>query len=286
MATTTLEGFRAYLGRFGLQPGTVAIYVHHAKRATEDGGWIERLKRGAPKTRRLVRAVARRWADYARDPKLREELSEFRLPPPRRAKEKVPVDPQPLQRLMLEVRAAKDLTPALRAVLGMMAYRGFRDADVLRMRRTQIVSALATGRLSFAAKGRRYLEFTVLKTFKPWLELLAHERDWETVAHLLVPTSKDEEARIQSAARKVQRALGRLGARCGIDGLHPHRLRRTYAVTFLRAHAGDAEAMPKLMEHMQWANLSTAMQYVDHVRGEAIDRVAETMFDLPDEGRP
>ncbi|MCC7024620.1 MAG: tyrosine-type recombinase/integrase [Thermomicrobiales bacterium] len=282
---TTLDGFRTYLGRFGLQPGTVAIYVHHAKRATEDGGWIERLKRGAPKTRRLVRAAARRWADYAVDPALREALGEFRLPPPRRAKEKVPVDAQPLQRLMLEVRAAKDLTPPMRAVIGLMAYRGFRDADVLRMQRAQIVSALVTGRLSFVAKGRRYLEFTVLKTFKPWLELLAHERGWDTVAHLLVPTSKDEEVRLQSAARKVQRQLKRLGGRCGIDGLHPHRLRRTYAVTFLRAHAGDAEALPKLMEHMQWANLSTAMQYVDHVRGEAIDRVAESMFEPPVEER-
>lgn len=283
---TTLEGFRTYLGRFGLQPGTVAIYVHHAKRATEDGGWIERLKRGAPKTRRLVRAVARRWADYARDPKLREELSEFRLPPPRRAKEKVPVDPEPLQRLMLEVRAAKDLTPPMRAVLALMAYRGFRVGDVLRMKRSQVVSALATGRLSVETKGRRFLEFTVLRTFRLWLELLANDRGWETVAHLLVPTSKDEETRVQSAARKVQRHLHELGQRCGIESLHPHRLRRTYAVAFQRALRGDAESLPKLMEHMQWANLSTAMQYVDHVRGEAIDRVAETMFDPPDPARP
>lgn len=282
---TTLDDFRAYLGRFGLQPGTVAIYVHHAKRATEDGGWIERLKRGAPKTRRLVRAVARRWADYARDPKLREEIAEFRLPPPRRAKEKVPVDPQPLERLMREVRADPALTPPMRAVLGLMAYRGFRVGDVLRMKRTQVVSALATGRLSIETKGRRFLEFSVLKTFRPWLELLAHERGWETVAHLLVVDSQDEETRVQSAARKVQRAIRALGQRCGIEHLHPHRLRRTYAVAFQRALRGDAESLPKLMEHMQWANLSTAMQYVDHVRGEAIDRVAESMFDPPAEER-
>lgn len=282
---TTLDDFRAYLGRFGLQPGTVAIYVHHAKRATEDGGWIERLKRGAPKTRRLVRAVARRWADYTRDPKLREEIAEFRLPPPRRATEKVPVDPQPLERLMREVRADPALTPPMRAVLGLMAYRGFRVGDVLRMKRTQVVSALATGRLSIETKGRRFLEFSVLKTFRPWLELLAHERGWETVAHLLVVDSQDEETRVQSAARKVQRAIRALGQRCGIEHLHPHRLRRTYAVAFQRALRGDAESLPKLMEHMQWANLSTAMQYVDHVRGEAIDRVAESMFDLPAEER-
>lgn len=282
---TTLAGFGEYLGRFGLQPGTIAIYVHHAKHALDDG-WIARLKRGAPKTRRLVRAAARRWADYARDPKLREELSEFRLPPPRRAKEKVPVDPQPLQRLMQEVRATTALTPALRAILGLMAYRGFRVGDVLRMQRTQVVSALATGRLSIETKGRRFLEFSVLRTFRPWLELLAHERGWETVAHLVVPTSRDEETRVQSAARKVQRHLRALGQRCGVESLHPHRLRRTYAVAFQRALRGDAESLPKLMEHMQWANLSTAMQYVDHVRGEVIDRVAEAMFDPPPDARP
>jgi len=77
----------------------------------------------------------------------------------------------------------------------------------------------------------------------------------------------------------VERVVAAYGADLGIEDLHPHRLRRTYAVAYLRANKGDPEALINLQQHMQWAGIATAMEYVNHLRGREIDAVAETLFD-------
>ena len=80
-------------------------------------------------------------------------------------------------------------------------------------------------------------------------------------------------------SRAVERNLVRLGVRAGIYDLYPHRLRRTYAVQYLRALKGDPEALMKLTQHMQWASMATAMEYVDHARGDELDAAAYKLFD-------
>jgi hypothetical protein len=42
---------------------------------------------------------------------------------------------------------------------------------------------------------------------------------------------------------------------------------------------GDPEAMVKLTQHMQWASMATAMEYIDHARGDELDVYAERIFE-------
>jgi integrase len=274
-----LDGYRAYLNEFGLSEGTIDIYVHQMRRAIQQGGAVARLKSElAPKTKRLVRAAARHWADWQEDKKLRRELDRIRLPAARRQKAKVPLPREVMLNFMREVERDPRLSPALRAVIGLMAFRGFRDGDVLRMQRHEIAAALKHGTLAYEAKGKRRLEFQVIRTYRRWLELLHSLPKWHVVDELIA-TSPTPKGRRKQAARNVQRAMRRIGKRLGIEGLHPHQLRRTYCVEYLRALKGDPEALMKLKEHMQWANVATAMEYVDHLRGKALDAVAETLFE-------
>lgn len=276
------KGFRAYLGEFGLSDGTLEKYVATANLAALDGGWIARLKSRdlAPKTKRLIRAAARHWADWQDDSGLRAQLKRLRLPAPRRVTAKVPLPEAEYKRLL---KALGDWTgppkdPAMRAVIAIMAYRGLRVGDVLRLRRQEVSSALTKGVLAFQAKGERRLEFAMIRTYRSWLEVLHDQPRWQRVCDLIAPRGEPEE-RQETAGRKVRRALADLGVELGIDNLHPHRLRRTYAVAYLRANKGDPEAMVNLTVHMQWAGIATAMEYVNHARGRELDAVAETLFD-------
>ncbi len=272
--------FRAYLEEFGLAETTLDKYASVAKRTLAAGGWIAELKTDlAPKTKRLVRAVARHWADFAADDKLRQSLKRLRLPAPRRQTAKVPLTRKDLFRVIDDVRADREIDPPARAAILLMAYRGFRTGDVLRMKRTEVVAALSQGVLAYEGKGRRRLEFTVLENFRQQLQVLADQPRWTRVDELISPAAGTATQRRAAASRRIQRTLARTGKRLGIEGLHPHRLRRTFSVEYLKANKGDPEAIMKLVEVMQWSGIATAMEYVNHARGAERDRVAETMFD-------
>jgi len=133
--------------------------------------------------------------------------------------------------------------------------------------------------LVYLAKGRRRLEFGLIKTWSHHAHALADSPgEWARVEDLICPRAKPKTRR-KSAVRAVQRALNTLAARCEIPKVYPHRLRRTYAVEYLKHQKGDPEALLKLTQHMQWADESTALQYVNHIRGRELDEAAERMFE-------
>jgi len=274
-----MEGFRSWLAEYGLSDATLEVYLRDVRKGLEEG-IVDRLLSDdlAPKTKRHMLAGCRHWAKYTKDERLTESLEKINLPPARRQTAKVPLTRDELFVLLDEVDRAEYLPKAMRATIGMMACRGFRCGDVLRLRRSELLAAKDTGVLNFVAKGRRNLEFKVLKTYRKHLGMLCSAPgDWGRVEELLAHGS--EAGRKTAAARAVGRALVELGVRCGIYGLYPHRLRRTYAVEYLRSMKGDPEALMKLTQHMQWATMATAMEYVDHARGDELDSVAEKMFD-------
>jgi len=201
----------------------------------------------------------------------------MRLPSPRRKTAKVPLAREDLFRLVDEIDSADYLSEAMRSQLGMMAARGFRCGDVLRLSRKQVRNGLQSGTLNYQAKGRRQLEFRVLPTFRPYLQALYEYPSWGRVEDLISPRAR-QATRRQAAGRAAARALEDCGLEVGIEGLYPHRLRRTYATEYLAALGPDPFAAVKLQQHMQWANLSTAMGYVDHERGAQLDDVAEEMW--------
>jgi len=259
---------------------TAAMYAHDARGAAEIG-FRERLRdeQLAPKTRHRILAAGRQWAKFRDDSELTKALDQARLPPARRKLAKVPAARNQLFAIIDEIDRADYLTVPMRAVLGMIACRGFRVSDVLRIQREELVIAKETGQLIYLAKGRRRLEFGVIKTWVRHLDaLVAVPGDWKYVEDLICPTAKPKNRR-KSAARAVERTLNKVAQKCELAHLYPHKLRRTYAVEYLRLHAGDPEALLKLTQHMQWADESTALQYVNHVRGRELDEAAERIFD-------
>lgn len=279
---TGVDAFRDYLGEFGLAAGTIDVYVGDLTKAYELGGFMDRLRDDAlaPKTRRHILAAARHWATFDDDDQLLKQLKKLRLPPPRRKSAKVPVERAGLFDVIDEVEKADYLHPHMRSVILIMAKRGLRCGDVLRLKKSELAGAMATGTLSFEAKGKRQLEFKVLKTYrKPLTQLAEAEGKWTVVDQLIAPGARSPKARRKAAAKAVERSLAKVGVRAGVIGLHPHRLRRTYAVEYLRQMKGDPEALIHLTSHMRWASMSTAMEYVDHERGDELDTFAEKIFE-------
>lgn len=278
---TGMASFRSWLEERGLTAGTIDVYLGDLKKAVEAGGFVKRLRNDelAPKTRRHILAAARRWADFDDDAQLTAQLKMIRLPPPRRKAAKIPITRDQLLELVDEVERADYLNDTMRAVMLLMACRGLRCGDVLRLRRVELDRARDDGTLSFEAKGRRRLEFKVLKTYRRSITMLARQPgSWKQVDELVSPIA-DAKGRRKAAARAVERALVKIGVKLGILGLHPHRLRRTYAVEYLRTLKGDPEALIKLTQHMQWSSMVTAMEYVDHARGDELDSYAERIFE-------
>lgn len=288
ISSSNLEQFERSLKDRGLSTGTVELYVNDINSCAA-GGFAARLgnKELAPKTRHRIRTAGRQWARFLGDAKLENELRDFKLPKARRARAKTPLTREQMFLLIDEIDSAEYLAPLMRAVLGMLACRGFRVGDVLRLRRSELQVARDTGMLAFEAKAGARLEFRLISTFKRHALALANaEGKWTRVDALISPragtrtpkTARAKNQRRRAAARAVSRALTEVAVRCGIYGVHPHRLRRTYAVEFLKGLVGDSDALMKLKQHMQWESLATAMEYVDHARGQELDDAAEKIF--------
>lgn len=282
-AEARISAFREHLLDRGLTAGTVQVYVRDIAGAGRvKGGILERLRDEelAPKTKRHILAAARHWADFEEDAKLLADLKRLRLPPARRKKAKVPMTRDNLFALLDELDQARYIDGPSRCVIGLMATRGFRVGDILRMTKAQVDHALEHGTLSFVAKGRRYLEFKVIPTFRKYLAALARLDDgtWDVVDEIVAPGAAAYRRR-EAAARNIERDLVKVGVHAGVLGLYPHRLRRTYAVEYLRQLQGDPEAIIKLQQHMCWASVATALEYVDHARGAELDGVALKIFE-------
>lgn len=268
-----LERFADWLREYNKSDGTIDLYVTDVRRAwAASGGPLSRLRdrQLAPKTRRHILAALRAYAEYAEDGELLVALKKIKLPPARRVSPRPPMTSEQWYALQDTIDTA-ELAEPMRAVLGIMAVRGLRCGDVLRLTPREVRAALETGTLTYQAKGERWIEYTAAPIAK-YLELLANERGWKRVSDLISPKAVD---RPKAAHRAVMRHLRRCAARAGCDGhVHPHRLRRTYAVHFYGECGGDLVA---LQEHMQWASLETARGYVDHSRREQLDKIAEKM---------
>jgi site-specific recombinase XerD len=279
-----INDFADWLQRRGKSVGTVDLYSFDVKGALAAGGFIARLieaqERGlAPKTRRRIRTAGIQWSRFVEDEKLERQLRDFQLPKSKRATAKTPLLYEQREKLIAEIESAEDLSEFERAVIGMIACRGFRIGDVLRLKRTELRTARDHGVLAFRAKGENRLEFRLNSTFTKHAVVLANaEGSWATVDELIVPDSKNAKARRKSAARQITRTLARLAERCDIVKIYPHQLRRTYAVEYLKGLKGDPDALMKLKQHMQWEALATAAEYVDHDRGVELDEAAERIF--------
>lgn len=254
-----------------LEPDSAELYAGHVRRAwVKDPVGYVRKNSLSPKTRGAAKAALIAYARFIEDDKLIEALRGVRIPKGR-VRVLAPLEDAEWRRLRGAVDKA-DLPVPLRSVLGIMAVRGLRVSDVLRIRRDEVSTYLRTETLPFQAKGGARLQFRSPQA-KPYFEALHRERGWDQVWQLVASSKK-------AARMAAYRALKQVAADAGLrpEDVHPHRLRRTYAVHFLRQLRGDPEALAKLMRHMGWSDLRTTFNYVDHVSDEALDEVQDKMF--------
>jgi site-specific recombinase XerD len=278
-----LSNFSEWLRGRGLAAGTARLYAAHLSAAFRLSRPEERLldDRLAPKTRAAARAALRSWALYQNDPEMVKRLGDIKLPKAVRKTPKYPLPRAEWLALIDQIEVSKKIGDPVRAVLGLLATRGLRVGDALRMQRGEVHDALRGGILSFVIKGNKRVEYHVTDNFSRFLDLLeveAEKRDWKRVEDLVSPRSKGDRRR--AAVIQIERLLRVVGEEAGLDGeeLYPHRLRRTYAVEYLKQMKGDPEALVNLQQHMQWESLETAAGYVDHPRQEKLLEVERRMF--------
>ncbi len=282
-----LEKFRSWLMDRGRTEGTAKLYVLNVRRcADHKRGLVARLTSGelAAKTLRTNKAALCAWAKFSKDKELEERLEDIKLPPADRAKVKHPIDDVDDWKKLVNVIRARPDSP-VKAVLLIMARRGLRCGDVLRLRKGDIQRALSTGTLSYEAKGRRRHEWPI-QSFKGALEMLGRGEDrWHKVEDLMVTDACTSEGlqRRSAAAKAVAAELDRCARKASILNVSPHRLRRTYAVHFLRRLSGDPNALLKLQKHMGWANIQTAAGYVDAFDRKELDAIGDEMIRELDE---
>jgi integrase len=272
-----LDDYRAWLMKYGRNKDTADQYAVNVRRAYEAGGPMERLVDTdlSPKYLQLIKAALKGWAEFCKDGELTADLKKMKLPPALRRKESVPLTQEEWKNLRAEVEEASYLKDPMRAELGLLVCRGFRQGDVLRLKRKEVTSALRKGVLDYEGKGRKRLVFTVAPYWRHYLEIFVSYKDWNRVEDLISPRSKPTNRRA-SAGKSVSRALERCGARVGLDpeDVHPHLLRKTYATLYFAKCLDPV----KLQKHMQWSDVSTALGYVGAGKVEELDAIADSLF--------
>ena len=260
----TIEKFREWLIARGRSEPTADLYSTCIRKCAGARSLTTRLVSGelAPKSKHANAAALRAWAKFTKDPELAELVEDIRLPPAQRVKPKLPLELEKWRAFVGRAREAKWLSPWMRATVLIIAVRGLRSGDALRIKRTEVKEALKSGKLSFEGKGRKRHEIAAAP-IRTALEDLADDTSWDRVSDLAGDVSS------KAVSTRVRRAVRRIAREAKVDGCHPHRLRRTVAHQFLMQLGPDPRALPKLMSFMGWSNLNTALQYVGEV--ESVD---------------
>lgn len=275
-----VEEFRLWVLGRGRSEGTAALYVTNLRScAAEPKGLTYRLVAGklAPNSLRTNLAALRAWAKFSEDAQLAKRLNDILLPPARRLRTKLPLELEQLREVVKHLRTCRMRNEALRHVLLVMALRGLRSGDVLRLRRDDVVKALATGKLEYEGKGRKRMQIDA-RPIREQLEALATMTGWSQVRDLVcVGKAKGGKAASRAPSTKVWRAARRTAKKAGIADMNPHRYRHTFATNFLKQLQGDPNALVKLQRYMCWESLSTAARYVDAVSQDELDNLGNAL---------
>ncbi len=281
IAAQDLTRFGTWLAKRGRSPVTIDLYTTCLRKCAETETLTDRLVGHdlAPKSKRANRAALAAWGKYTKDGALLAEIDEIRLPPANRLRPKIPLPTSDWQRFVRHVEADDQIPAHERACILIMARRGLRIADALRIERRAAQKGLETGRFAYLAKGGKRIEISAVPLRSPLEVLLEIDRKWTTVVDLFDLEGSSDEATRKHCAQRVRRRIAKCGRALGLEDVHPHRLRRSYATFFLERHKGDPQAMVKLVEHMSWSGIAVASGYVDGVSAADLDRIGAEMID-------
>lgn len=219
------------------------------------------------------------YAKYKGDTDLLSHLSDIRLPAPVPKDVREPLDFDEWSEVREAIDEADYLSDAARNVCTLIALRGIRCGDVLRLTKQDIKVAVKSGILSFEGKGERWHKFNAEPLKAPLEELLALPWKGKRVRNLVCPRSAEKYCQ-ETAGRKIRRVFDRIAEDLDMDprDLYAHRFRHTYATYFLQEMKGDPEAIFKLQQQMGWAGLNTATNYLRRSRRKELDEVESRMF--------
>jgi integrase len=271
-----LAKFRNWVMERGRVEGTAALYVTNLRSCADDPrGLTNRLISGdlSPNSLRTNLAALRSWATFSGDGQLMAKLSDLRLPPARRVKSKPPLTRHEWEIAVRHLQTCEVPSEAMRQALLIIALRGLRVGDVLRMRRQDIQRAVETGKLSYEGKGRKRIEISaapIMAQMKALTELGGGR--WSRVRDLV---SDSENPAV--AIKRVRRQAKRTALEVGISGMNPHRYRHTFATNYLSQLSGDPNAIIKLQRYMGWESMGTAARYVDSVSQDELDTIGDKL---------
>lgn len=235
----------------------------------------------SPNYRRHLIACVRVWAQYSGDGDLLVKMGDIKRPPaiPKEAREPLELDEWFTIREAIE--EDKSISDAKRNVCSLIAVRGIRCGDVLRLTKKNLFRALETGTLAFESKSERWLKFNT-QPLEPYLRgLLAchwHKED-KWVRNLVCPGSLPSKCQ-ESAGREIRKIFDLIAENLEMnpEDLYAHRFRHTYATLFLQQMEGDPEAIFKLQQQMGWARLDTASNYLRRGRRKELDEIESRLL--------
>lgn len=277
----SLRTFSQWLLDRGRSDGTSRVYVSSLRQCADAPSLTSRLidKDLAPKTRRTSLAALAAWAHFTDDMRLTKLLKEIRLPPSVRVRPKIPMTTPQWKKFVEVTKGAKFIDAPMKVVILIMALRGLRIGDALRIRRREVGDAIRTGKLSFEGKGRKRHEIAA-RPIKAELAEVYAIGNWDRMRELFGSRWR-KITNERSVDNKISRAVKKIAKKAGVDGMHPHRLRRTHATMFLERIGNDPQALIKLQNYMGWSNLATAASYVDAVSKSELDQIgADLVEDL------
>ncbi len=272
---SSLDAFATWMTERNRGATTVRDYCSQLKHCAAAKSLTTRLRATdlSPNTRWQIKAALKAWAKFTKDADLTEILDDIRLPPPRRVTKKVSLKSKEWKALISHVRQAQ-MHDVHRVIIVIMALRGLRLGDVLRIENAEVRSALDTGTLSAVAKGEKRRVFSAAPIMDD-LKILAKIPAWRSVRDLVGPPEATERA----IGNRIRRTLSRHALKVGISHCYPHQLRRTFATMYLESMRGDPQALIKLQKYMDWSDLSTAARYVDDVDVQELNAAADRMVE-------
>lgn len=277
------DGFQTWLHKRG-RGRSASQYIQVINGYLDDPGTYETKITSSslsPNYRRHLAAVLRQWAKYTKNKDLIAHLEELRLPAPIPKGPKEPFDRETWFSILDEIEGADYLKSSEKLVCSLVATRGIRVGDALRITRKEIQQALKTGLLVFEGKRERRTTFSAAPIAEYLEELLG--LPWGSRARvrwLVSPRSADDHRAQRNARNRIGLAFKRVADNLDIEpeDMHSHKFRHTYATHYLSEMKGDEEAIFKLQQQMGWARLDTAQNYLRRSRRGELDQVEQSLL--------
>jgi integrase len=276
-----IDDFRIWLDKRG-RGRSVEQYCRVVRAWLKDREGFERKMVSsdyAPNYRRHLIACLRMWARFTEDGDLLLRLGDIKRPPPVPKGVREPLGSEDWFKVLDAIDSSKKLSDPVRLVCGVIALRGIRCGDVLRLVKQDVQRAVETGTLAFESKGERWQSFNA-EPLRGHLEgLLACRWRGRRVRNLVSPGASEGQAQ-ETAGREIRKAFDQIADEINVSrqDLFAHRFRHTYATLFLQEMAGDPEAIFKLQQQMGWARLDTAANYLRRSRRKELDAIESRLL--------